>query len=123
MSSAPELVSALKDEVGDNLRSVSTYREDDFELHYMREDVASIYSEAEMDRVFDDLVLQGLGRDVLEEMFHAGEFECSMYGFEEAAMFHFVENGYSGLFVTFNRKTDFNLDSLIATCKGALSEP
>lgn len=122
MIEAPSgLLDVAHDHVGDSLRSLTSYTEREYELHYIREDIRDRYTEEEIGRVFDDLVLSGLSRDYLEEIFHAGRIECTIYGFEEAAMFHFVTNETSGVFLSFDRDTEVNLDSFIGDCKEHLA--
>ena len=69
----PGLVRALRDEVDDTLRSVAVYDEEGYEIEYMREDVEGAYSTDEIEEVYDDLVIQGLSREFLEQLFHAGD--------------------------------------------------
>lgn len=119
----PELVPSLKDEVDDALRSVAVYDEDGYEVEFIRDDVEGTYTDEDIEEVYDDLVIQGLSREFLEQLFHAGDLECSMYGFEEATMFHFTGGEYSGLFVSIDRIRGMDLDAIISTCKGAIEAP
>jgi len=119
----PGLVRALRDEVDDALRSVAVYDEEGYEIEYIREDVEGAYSTDEIEEVYDDLVIQGLSREFLEQLFHAGDLQCSMYGFEEATMFHFTGGEYTGLFVSMDRTAGMDLDAIISTCKAAVEAP
>lgn len=115
-----ELLRVVEERVGDALRSVAAYREKEYELQYLRDDIAESYSEAEINEVFQELVLAGLGRAYLEKIFHAGRVECTAFCFEEATMFHFVTDGYSGRFVSVDRDVEVDLDAFVASCKAAI---
>jgi hypothetical protein len=114
------VVDALRDEVGTALRSVSVYDEDDYEVRYLREDVETAYSPEQIEVIAREVRLSGLSKEYLDGLFDAGELECSLYGFEEAMMFHFVESDFDGLFVTVDRGVGVEPDALIETCKGSL---
>lgn len=115
-----DLLAAAGDRVGDALRSVASYHEKEHELQYLRDDIAESYSEDEINEVFHELVLSGIGRDYLEGIFHAGRIECMILGFEEAVMFHFAADATSGRFVSIDRDVDLNLDEFISTCKAVI---
>lgn len=114
------LVQELHAEAGDALRSVVRYGEDDYELLYVRENVDGIYTEDELDGIFTDLRLEGWGRETLEDRFNAGRLECSISGFEEAMMFHFVTSDFDGALVTYDRHAGVNADSFLEVCKREL---
>ena len=114
------LVETLHDEAGAALRSVSIYDETSYEMLYLRENVEAIYSKAEIEEIFQDLRLEGWGRDSLEERFNAGSLECSVYGFEEAMMFHFVTDGFGGALVTFDRGQGIETEAFMQACKQEL---
>lgn len=111
------LVDALQDEAGDALRSVTYYDEESYEMLFLRDDVDAIYSAEELDEVFDDLRLEGWGRERLEDLFNAGDLECSIYGFEDAMMFHFVTNDFKGVFLTYDRAAAVDVEDFIDACK------
>lgn len=115
-----DLVADLHAEVGDALRSVATYDEGGYEFHHLRADVEAAYSEADIQAVYEDLVIQGISREYMEDLFHAGGLRCSIYGFDDAAMFHFIGEGYTGLFVSMDADVELNLDAIISTAKGAI---
>lgn len=112
------LVDALRKEAGDALRSVGEYDRQEKEILYILEDVETIYSQEEVDNIFDDLALQGLSRRHLEDLFDAGSLTCAMFKFDDALMFHFPETDYTGLFVTVDTGSDLDLESFVETCKG-----
>ena len=113
---AERLVDALRAEVGEALRVVATYDEDGYEAFYVREDAAPRVRDR-ADAVHEDLVLQGLGRGHLEDLFDAGPLQCSMHRFDELTAFHFATGEFEGLFVSVDSGADVPLASFAGTCK------
>lgn len=72
------------------------------------------------DDVHDDLVLQRIGTGHLEDLFRAGELQCSMHRFETLTAFHFVAEQYTGLFVSVDSESDVPLATLAETCENHL---
>lgn len=111
------LVGKLRSEAGPALRSVARYDEDSYEMVYLRENVDAIYSPDELDDIFADLRLEGWGRETLEDLFNAGSLECSVYGFEDAMMFHFVTGDFDGVLVTYDRNAGIDTEAFIRACR------
>lgn len=111
------LVDDLRAAADGALRSIAVYGETDYEMLYMRENVDVVYSHQERNAIFDDLRLEGWGRDRLQELFNAGELACSVYGFDEAMMLHFVTNGFEGAFVTYDRGEGIDVEEFIRICE------
>ncbi|WP_231184092.1 hypothetical protein [Haladaptatus sp. DYF46] len=65
------LTDALRDAVGDGLRTVATgnIEEKSFDIVYMREDIGSLYSEEEREEILHDLVLENLVEVRQERLF------------------------------------------------------
>lgn len=116
------LVQKLQAEAGDALRSVTQYGETDYEMLYLRENVDRIYTSEEIEEIFEDLRLEGWGRETLEDLFNAGHLECSIYGFDQAMMFHFVSNGFEGALVTYDRGAGVDTEEFIQACKSEFEE-
>jgi len=113
------LVEALRDLAGDALRVVAVYDRDGYDTTYVSEAVESrVQSQA--DRIHEELVLQGLGRGHLEDLFAAGDLECSMHRFEDVTAFHFATGEFSGLFVSIASDADVPLATFSETCKAFL---
>jgi hypothetical protein len=110
------LVDSLQAEVGDALRAVATYDEDGYDALYVRDDVADRL-ESRGDAVHEDLILRGLGRGHLEDLFGAGSLECSMHRFSDLTAFHFAAGEFTGLFVSVDSDTDVPLASFADRCK------
>ena len=110
------LVDSLRAEAGEALRVIATYDREGYESVYVRDDVVERMS-ARADAVHDELILQGIGRGHLEDLFDAGELECSMHRFEELTAFHFAAEESTGLFVSLDPDADVPLATFAETCK------
>jgi len=113
------MVAEVQAHVGDALRLVATYDQEGYELVYVRPDAAE-RAKTQGERVHDELVLQGLGRGHLEDVFGAGDLECSVHRFEDLTAVHFAASEFSGLFVTVDTDADLALASFSETCKNFL---
>lgn len=111
----------LREEVDDALRVVATYSRDGYDPHYVRGDVEPRVAE-HGDDVHEDLVLQGLGREGLESVFDAGSLHCSVHRFDEVTVFHFVDDDYTGLFVSLDSGAGVNLTRFAERCREFLSD-
>jgi hypothetical protein len=78
-------VPELRAELGGALRTVAVgdIEERDYEVLYMRPDVADQYSEATQDRIFEDLVFEYVGSPAREQDFEPlGDLEFTIRSFE-----------------------------------------
>jgi len=110
------LVEALRELAGDSLRVVASYDRDGYEPMYVREGTRDRV-QARAERVHDELVLQGLGRAHLEDLFGAGDLQCSIHRFDELTAFHFAAAEFTGLFVSVDSDVDLPLATFAETCK------
>lgn len=79
-------VSALREELGGALRTVAVgdLEDRDYEVLYMRSDVADQYSTDDQDRIFEDLVFEYMGGPAQEEKFEPlGALQFTIRSFEE----------------------------------------
>lgn len=117
-----DIPTKLQEDVGDALRVVATHDGQEYEFQYRRQDITEGYTPDEFQRIFDDLILEGMEREYFEQLFHVGALECGAWGFEEAAIFYFPAEDYSGLVVSVDRDGPIDIDGLIETCKDAVVE-
>lgn len=118
----PDLPEALGDTVGDSLRVVATHEERDYEFHFRRQDVSDRYTAEEFQRIFDDLVLEGMEREYFEQLFHVGPLECGAWGFRDAVILYFPAESHSGLVVSVDRDGPIDIDGITRTCKDGVIE-
>lgn len=93
-----EFVDELQSATGDRLRSVATYDEDGYDFLYLREELRD-RAENVADDVHQNLVLEGIGKEYLEDRFGAGDLNFTLHEFEELQAYHFVTGEHEGLFV------------------------
>lgn len=105
----PGLVDALRDTIGDNLRVVAEYDRNGYSVVYIQDEVEDRIADYAED-VHHELVLQGIGREHLEQLFDAGDLHCSMHRFDEMTAFHFIEAEYTGVFVSIDSDCSIDLD-------------
>jgi len=115
------LLGELRATAGEALRVVATYDRDGYDPVYVREDVSERLG-GRADAVHEELVLQGIGREYLEDLFDAGDLQCSMHRFDELTAFHFVAAEYTGLFVSVDSDAEVSLASFAETCKRYMDE-
>lgn len=111
------LVDKLRDEIGENLRAVATYREAEYEVVYEREDVAA--KPRAIDRIHQELIMEGMGTEYLEDVFDVGRLNCTMHSFEEAMCFHFLRGNMTGVFVAIDPESLVPVDRFIEIGKHA----
>lgn len=109
-----EVVDTAHTIAGDALRSVAEYREQRYEIYFVREDVDR--KDLDVDKIHQNLVLDGMGREFLEELFDAGDLQCTMHQFDEGLMFHFAFPHNSGLFVSVDADEDVPVRELVEAC-------
>lgn len=114
------LVTDLREQVGDDLRVVAEYDAEGYDAFYVRGDVTPRL-ERIADELHEDLVLQGIGRERLEDLFDAGDLHCSMHRFDDLMAFHFLSAAYTGLFVSVDPGMDVPLAPFAGTCTTHLS--
>lgn len=111
------LVEQIREEIGDDLRAVATYEEREYELVYERGDVAE--KPRAIDRIHEELILEGMGTEYLEDVFDVGRLNATMHSFEEALCFHFVRGEMRGLFVSIDPDALLPVDRFIRICREA----
>jgi len=115
MTGGDELVAELQQQAGDALRVVAEYDREGYEIRYVREGVGARLDDR-AEAIHRNLVLEGISREHLEDLFDAGELHCSMHRFDEVTAFHFAEREYEGLFVSVDSDVDIPLASFTDTC-------
>lgn len=115
----PELVEAIEGEVGDSLRAVATYDRDGYTIVHAREGITDRVREYAED-IHTELILQGIGREHLEDLFDAGDLHCSMHRFDGLTAFHFVQAEYTGVFVSIDTDCSMDLHAFAQTVQEQL---
>lgn len=110
------LISYLKSEVGDSLRSVVRYSGDGDDVLFLRDDVtgdldAGVTINEIIEREVDD-VFGEVGRDYLEDLYKLGKHRCSIEVFEEGCLLMVMFGPNESVFVSTDNKNDADLAML-----------
>jgi hypothetical protein len=105
VSDGDAFVNDLRSLVDEALRSVATYDEDGYDFRYYRDELDERAENLAAD-VHQNLILEGIGKDHLEDLFQAGDLHCTLHEFEEMQAYHFVTGQFEGVFVGLDSDTD-----------------
>lgn len=91
-SLATRLEGYFENRVGDDLRSIILYHEDTHEISYLRDDVATQYSEEDLAQSIDNTRFDSLTKPLYEDAFSEdhGDLTCLVQAFEGAVEMNFV---------------------------------
>ena len=106
----------LRNRADEFVRSVGYYNADDYELVYLREDVAAQYTEEELQAVVDDLRLEGLAAPQQEDLYVLGKLNCTVRCFNRGVVMHFPHDRTSGTVAIMEYDAATQLHSFIAGC-------
>lgn len=95
----PEAVTTkVREEVGDGLRTMGLYTNGELDFGYLREDVDTLYTEQDYQRISELFVFEAFDSREVEEVFRAGEIEYIVYGLSEAIVYQYVDDPLGGVF-------------------------
>jgi hypothetical protein len=112
---ADRLLARLEAEYGDAVRAVATYDHEGYTVHHVDEDAAARYSTAEMDAIYDDVVLADVEQPLQEELFDdLGPVRGKLRLFEDGTVAHFwPTETEAGLFLAFDATADPGVRGLL----------
>lgn len=117
----PETVPPLEEffnkKAGEHLRSIVHYDQDNYEIVFLRNDVAAQYDNQQLDRAIDQNRLDSLTSPVYEDLFAEdhGQMRCLIQCFENTIGMNFIiEDGF-GAIVTLDA-------AAITECHGLISK-
>jgi hypothetical protein len=119
VSCSAEDIDAIREVGGDAVRVIAEYDDEGYDVQHLRSDVEARV-QAVADEIHQDLVIQGMGKEYLEELFQAGELHCSVHRFDDVTAFHFIDKEFTGLFVSVDSDADIPLASFTDTCHDVL---
>lgn len=105
ISGEDAFVADLQSVVGDDLRSIATCDEDGYEFLYLRDGLRERAEDIAED-IHQNLVLEGIGKVYLEDLFEAGDLHCTLHEFEELQAYHLVTGQFEGVFVGIDTDSD-----------------
>ena len=110
------LAEFLHERVGDGLRSVIYYDPDDYEVVYLREDVAGEYTESRIEDIITDLWADSYEQGVREDLRRHGRLNATTWVFEDAIEMHFVADERQGIAVALDTETFLAQNTFVARC-------
>lgn len=113
---ASRLEGFFDNRVGDDLRSIITYQESAHEVVYLRDDVATQYSEDDFEKSIKDTRFDSLTKPLYEETFSEehGELTCLVQAFENAVEMNFVLADGEGVAVGMDATALLETNGLVA---------
>lgn len=115
MTERDALVESIRERTGEGLRIVAIYDEHDYEAIHVRDGLGARLDELGS-QVHRDLVLQGIGREHVEEMFDAGRLRSTIQHFDEVTVFYLSTGDYSGVFVSVDADVDLSVTTFTDIC-------
>ncbi|MFB6171060.1 MAG: hypothetical protein ABEJ23_00895 [Haloarculaceae archaeon] len=104
------LVDDLSAALGDSLRvvAVADFDAGEYDVQYIRPDVRSQYSEADVERIYQDVGVSGFAKEIQDELYEPiGEAEGSIDVFENGInVVRWNEDGAQAIFVGLVRDLD-----------------
>ena len=108
------LSSYLNDRVGDQLRGVAHYREDDFTVVYLRDDIREHRHRDEIDQMLTRIKQEGTANE--EQSFPFGHLHATLRIFDETIFMHLPIENLSGVVVALEPEVALKLNSFVGDC-------
>lgn len=112
-------INAIQDVGGTSIRVIAEYDDKGYDVQYARDDVESKVQQVG-EKIHDELVMQGMGKEYVEQLFQAGELHCSIHRLDDVTAFHYIEGDFSGLFVSIDSDANIPFATFTDTCRDAL---
>jgi hypothetical protein len=111
----PPFQNFFEEQVGDHLRSIVRYEHDEFEVMYLRDDVAAQYDDRELYDAIDQCRLDSLTPPVYEDAFSEDhqEMTCLVQCFEDTIDMNFIVEDGVGVIVGLDSEAMSDTHSLI----------
>jgi len=113
---AERLAGYLREELGDDLRSVVWYDRDGYDVVHVREDVDREYSADEVHRVVRDLEIESIGKELQENLYTHGDLTCTIRCFDGGIELHFIEDEGVGVAVALEPAAMIAHRTFLAEC-------
>jgi hypothetical protein len=94
-----EVAEWLSDSAGSFVRCAARYDELDVDILYMKPAVKALYSEREIQRIADAMRAEPRQSE-MEGLLEMGQFNCSLWGFQDGIVLHFPKGERSGTVIT-----------------------
>ncbi|MFC4553582.1 MULTISPECIES: hypothetical protein [Halorussus] len=109
-----QLISYLKSETGELLRGVITYDSDEYEIHYIRDDIRTQHLKNDVNKIIKRLRRES--RPSEHRSFPFGELNGIVRSFENAMVMHFPDTQGRGTVVTLEPEVARQLNTFLGNC-------
>ncbi|WP_115865694.1 DUF7522 family protein [Halorussus litoreus] len=117
---AEALTEFLREYVGDHLRSVIRYDEDDSEVLFVRDDVADEYTDDDVVQVVRDVRLEAVEKPHQESLYAHGQLNATVRCFDDAVEMHFAHDETSGIAVALDGEVFAIHNTFLGQCMDAM---
>ena len=115
-----EFIEFLQKTFGESLRSVLYYTQDDYELRYIRDDVAEEYSDEEIATVAKHLQIDAMSRHIAERRYTHDSLRCQIQSFEGGIEMNFIGEENEGVAVGLDPRAFVTHETFIGKCVSIL---
>lgn len=107
------LVGALRGIEEVSLRTVATLESLDYEMQFVREDLAGEYEPGDLDHAYQSMMANQVSTDDFGRVGNLGDIEAQLFFFEKVVVFLFPASRYEGVFCSFDRTDPFPVQQVI----------
>ncbi|WP_372912177.1 hypothetical protein [Salinigranum sp.] len=108
--------------IGDAIRSlegftpriVAQLRSFDYDLEFVRDDVADRYSVEDFDEAYQLIMANQITGDDFRELIGRGAYNAQTLFFDDIIVFLFSSNRYEAMFASFDYEEDFPVTTLVS---------
>lgn len=114
----------LKERTGEYLRSIVKYENTEFDILYLRGDVADQYTEEEIEAAVSESIMDSIGAPVYEDVFsdEHGDLTCLVQCYENVVEMNFVLESGVGAVVAVDEEVLSNTSGLVANAREIVVE-
>lgn len=118
------LQSFFEEQANGYLRSIVKYEQRDYEVVFLRDDVAERYSPAELEDSLDDMLMESFSAGIYENTFSDdhGDLTCMVKCFENAVEMNFVLTDGVGTAVGLDAEAMADAHGLVAEARSIVLE-
>ena len=102
-----ELTEAFNEKTDGALRIIAMLDSMNYEFQYVRDDVASQYSEQELEEMYLSIMSNLISADDLSKIASYGGVDAQMIAISDKLAFFFPSSRYKAVFVSFDRTESF----------------
>lgn len=108
-----DLVQTLRGIEETDPRVIATLESLDFEIEFVRDDIADTYSDSELDNAYRLVMGNQVSADDFRNLIDADRFDAQSLFFDDIVVFLFPSERYEGVFASFDRTHPFPVDEIL----------